>query len=248
MATGEWLLLTGLVGAVFLGTSTQRVTGVGFALVSSPLLVALLGPFDGVIVVNIFGTLTAFTVFVRVRSQVEYAQALRMLVPALVAIVPGAWVAREVRADVLSVLIASLVVAALAGSFFVRPGGLFSRHTGAVVAGAVSGFMNVTAGVGGPAVSAYAVASRWPQTAFAATAQLYFFVLGLASLLAKHAIPDLGWHQLVGCLVAVIAGVVVGERLSKRVPPRVARIAVVAIAFAGAGLILARGITGWVGY
>jgi len=248
VSTDDWLLLAGLVGAIFLGTSTQRITGVGFALISSPLLVALLGPFDGVIVVNIFGTLTAFAVFWRVRSQVEYSRAVRMLVPALVAIIPGAWVAREVPPHVLSVLIGALVVLALAGSFVARPGGFFSGRPGAVLAGAVSGFMNVTAGVGGPAVSAYAVASRWPQTAFAATAQLYFFVLGLTSLLAKQALPDLHWPQVAGCILAVVAGVVVGEQTSRRIPPQVARTGVIALAFLGSGLILTRGILGWVGY
>lgn len=248
MSLHEWMLLAGLGGAIFLGTSTQRVTGVGFALVSSPLLVALLGPFDGILVVNVFGTLTAFAVFWQVRSQVEYARAARMLVPALVAIIPGAWVARAVRPDILSVIIGVLVIAALVGSFFAQPGGMLSNQTGAALAGAVSGFMNVTAGVGGPAVSAYAVASRWPQTAFAATAQLYFFVLGLVSLLAKQALPNLGWPQITGCLVAVVAGIVVGDRTSRRLPQRVAGIGVIAIAFVGSALILIRGAVDWVGY
>ncbi len=37
-----------VLAAVFVGAVAQRVTGLGFALVVSPVLVILLGPFDGV--------------------------------------------------------------------------------------------------------------------------------------------------------------------------------------------------------
>ncbi|ALJ21981.1 sulfite exporter TauE/SafE family protein [Microbacterium sp. No. 7] len=238
----EWPLLAGLGVAVFLGTATQRITGMGFALVASPFLVALLGPFEGVLVVNVFGLITAAVVFLRVFREVEYRRALLLLVPATIAAIPGAIVARTVSPPLLMIIVGGLLIVALVGSLVVRNRRLFGGKRGAVAAGFVSGFMNVTAGVGGPAISAYAIASRWPQRAFAATAQLYFCVLGGVSLLAKWSLPRLDPPQWAACAAAVICGVIVGELLSRWVSPRAARAFVVVIAFAGALLILVKGI------
>lgn len=240
-----WLILAGLGGSVLLGSSLQRITGVGFALVASPFLVAVLGPLNGVLVVNLFGALTSLSVFVRTFRQVEYKRVLLMLVPALVAVIPGAWVALHVRADVLSVLIGALIIVALVGSFFAQRGALFSGRAGAMVSGAVSGFMHVTAGVGGPAVSAYAIASRWPQQAFAASVQLYFFVLSVASLAMKGTLPVLDGAQWVTCAVALVVGMGVGELLSARIPSIRSRQLVILLAFAGAVLILVTGAVEW---
>ena len=44
-----------VIAAVLIGSSMQRITGMGFALVAAPFLVLLLGPIDGVIVVNVCG-------------------------------------------------------------------------------------------------------------------------------------------------------------------------------------------------
>lgn len=246
MVASSWLPLLGLAGAVFLGSSTQRITGVGFALVASPFLVVLLGPFRGVIVINAIGTVTAFLVFLQVRKVVEYRRVLRMYIPALVAVIPGAWAARLVPSEILSVIIGVLILVALTGSIMVRRTDIFGGSGGAIAAGAASGFMNVTAGVGGPAVSAYAVASRWPQKEFAASIQLYFALLGLTSLIAKWSVPALSLVQVIVCIVALVFGIVTGQKLHHRVSARTGRVAVVAIAFAGAILLLLKGSMEWI--
>ena len=235
-----WPLLA-LGGAVFLGTSTQRISGVGFALVASPFLVAILGPFNGVLVVNVFGALTALLVLSQVFRLVEYRRAILLLVPAILAIVPGSLVALYLRSDVLSILIGTMIIVALVAGLVLKEGVLFRGRLGVVLAGAVSGFMSVTAGVGGPAVTAYAVATRWPHAAFAATAQLYFFGTGVASLSAKHTLPQLDGYQWATCAVALGLGALAGNTIAPRVPAKAARFAVIVLAFAGAGLILTKG-------
>ena len=44
-----------LAAAVFVGASTQRISGMGFALVASPFLVIVLGPHAGITLVNLLG-------------------------------------------------------------------------------------------------------------------------------------------------------------------------------------------------
>lgn len=234
--------IAALGGATFLGTATQRLTGVGFALVAAPLLVLILGPFNGVLIVNVLGSLTALLVLVQVLHLVEYKKVLRLMVPAGLAIIPGAWVASAARPDVLSIVIGVLIVVALSVSLKAKEAAWLQGNWGALIAGSVSGFMNVASGAGGPAITAYAVASRWPQLGFAASAQLYFFGVGTISLLAKHTVPDLSPAQWASCALGLAAGIGAGGIFAGKVSPRAGRIAVVTLAFAGAAAILVNGI------
>lgn len=247
MSLSDPQILAGLIGSILLGAALQRVTGVGFALVAAPFLVAVLGPFNGVLVVNLFGTVTALAVFIRVFRQVEYRRVMLLLAAAMVATLPGAWVAMNVRADVLSVVIGVLILVALGGAVLLRRCSFMGGRAGAVAGGFTSGFMNVTAGVGGPAVSAYAVASSWPQPAFAASAQLYFCVLGASSMLAKFSLPDLDVVQWLAGGAALLTGIAVGEVLARRVPAGVARRAVIVLSLVGALVVIAKGALEWGG-
>src|SRR5699024_8929674 len=84
--------LIGLAAAVFVGASTQRISGMGFALVASPFLVIVLGPFEGIMLVNFLGACSSFLIFGQVFRQVEYKKIALLLVPAVIMTFPGAWV------------------------------------------------------------------------------------------------------------------------------------------------------------
>lgn len=239
----SWLSLALLGGIVLAGATMQRVSGMGFALVASPLLVVLLGPLDGVVVINILAIVISGSVFLTVLRQVEYRKALLLLIPAVIGTVPGAFVARLVPAPLLSTIVGLLVIVALCLSFVARRAPLFSGRAGAIGAGLLSGFMSTTAGVGGPAISAYAIASRWPQRAFAATVQLYFCLLAGVSLAVKWSWPSLGWQEWVACGIGVVVGLVGGHLLTRHIGPRGARVLVVLCAFAGAIGITAKGLS-----
>jgi hypothetical protein len=150
-------------------------------------------------------------------------------------------VARLVPGPLLPVVVGSLIVISLIGSFFVVENVRLMGRGGAVLAGGVSGFMSVTVGVGGPAVSAYAIATRWPQTAFAASVQLYFGVLAAVSLLFKGALPVLSGLEWAVCGLALVLGIVVGHLLAKVINARGARLLVIVFAFTGAVLIIVKG-------
>ena len=91
-----WLPLLGVAAAVAVGAATQRVTGLGFSLVSAPFLVLLLGPFAGVLVANVLGVAVSSLVLAQLWRDVDLRRALLLTVPALVAgfvgAVANAWV------------------------------------------------------------------------------------------------------------------------------------------------------------
>ncbi|TFD58906.1 sulfite exporter TauE/SafE family protein [Cryobacterium suzukii] len=236
-----------VIAAVLVGSSMQRITGMGFALVAAPFLVLLLGPVDGVIVVNVCGALTASIILMRVFRQVDWRRYGVLAVCAVVGIVPGSYVLQFVSVAWLEISIGVLVAAGLTISVNLGRVVVRDRLGFRVMAGMTSGFMNTTAGVGGPAVSIYAIATGWPQRSFAATMQPYFLTIGLASLASKFALgsadlpqlPVLVW-VLIGC--ACIVGLIVGDRLATVIEPHVARRLLVIVAYLGSFATIVRGV------
>ena len=231
--------IIGLAAAVFVGASTQRISGMGFALVSSPFLVMVLGPHEGVMLVNLLGACSSLLIFAQVFRQVEYRKVAFMLIPAMLMTIPGAWVANSLDGPWLNIGISFMVILALCSSFMIRNLAMAQSRGLAIGAGAVSGFMSVTAGVSGPAIAGYAVASRWPQAQFAISVQLYFLVLSLTSLIAKGGMPQLHWQQWGACFGAMVLGIVLGNFLAPRIPQKFSRAFVVLIAFSGAVSLMA---------
>lgn len=237
-----------MLAAVLVGASMQRVTGMGFGIVVAPFLVLLLGPIDGVILVNAGAVITASVILVRVRRGVEWGRYGFLVVFALIGIIPGALLLRVIPAAWLEISIGALVAAGLTMSLSVGRVALRDRAVYRVIAGFLAGFMNVTSGVGGPAVSVYAVATHWPQKSFAATMQPFFLTLGLASLLAKVATGTAAAPQLSGLVWMLIAatclaGLGIGELLSRVIEPHIARRMLVAIAYLGSAATIVRGIS-----
>ena len=102
---------------------------------------------------------------------IEWRKAVLLGVPALLAVPVGAWVARNLPPAPLMVVVGLLVVVALVAVLVSERARVLRGRGGAVAAGAMSGFMNVTAGVGGPAIILYAVSTAWEHRQFLATFQ-----------------------------------------------------------------------------
>ncbi|GEP25850.1 sulfite exporter TauE/SafE family protein [Cryobacterium levicorallinum] len=236
-----------VIAAVLIGSSMQRITGMGFALVAAPFLVLLLGPIDGVIVVNVCGALTAGVILTRVFRDVDWRRYGILAACAVIGIVPGSYVLQFVPVAWLEISIGVLVAAGLTVSVNLGRVVVRDRLSFRVIAGMTSGVMNTTAGVGGPAVSIYAIATGWPQRSFAATMQPYFLTIGLASLSSKFALGSAGVPELpvlvwilIGC--ACIVGLIVGDLLSRVIEPHVARRLLVIVAYLGSFATIVRGV------
>lgn len=232
--------------AVFVGASAQRVTGMGFALMAAPLLILVIGGFAGVLVVNVCGALTSAMILTRVWREVNWARWRMLVAGALIGILPGAWLVSVAPGEWLEVVVGALVLLALGSALLVRRPFTGAEGGSLLASGAVSGLMSVTAGIGGPAVSAYAVATGWQQRAFAATMQPYFLTTGLISFSAKLLLNPTGSPLSVSAwgavLLACAAGVAVGEMLQNTINRVTARRLLIALAVVGACAAMGRGL------
>ncbi|MFH8385041.1 TSUP family transporter [Kitasatospora sp. NPDC018058] len=240
---GGWVgeVVLGLV--VLVGASVQRLAGIGFALVAAPVLVLMLGPNSGVTLANFAAGAISAVGLAGSWRQVRPTTMLPLLIAASCTVPAGAWVAAVVPTSELLIGIGLLVSAA---SLLVIRGvraAALRGVGGALVAGATSGFMNSAAGVGGPAMSLYAVNSGWKAREFVPNAQLYGVVVNAFSLATKG-LPALSASSWGLVAVALAGGAAVGRLLAARVPEHRARVVVLGLALAGGLTTLVKGVSG----
>jgi hypothetical protein len=225
--------------AVLIGAAAQRVSGMGFALTAAPVLVLLIGPFDGVLLVNLAGAVSASIVISRVWRNIDWRQFRLLTLPALLTIIPGAYVSVLLGGPALQVTVGFILVAALTVSLLIRRADKTVPQTqAAILSGAASGFMSATAGIGGPGVGVYSVLTRWEQKSFAATIQPFFVALGVTSFLTKvvlsdQGLPDYEWWVWPLVILCTLIGLTIGEWLTRFVSARLARTIVIVISYLG---------------
>lgn len=233
-----WLL----VGAgVFLGAAMQRVTGLGFGLVSGPVLVLALGPFTGVLLANLMSLVVNVVLLGMLWRHVMWRRTALLAVPALAMVPVGALVVRALPGPVLSLAVGLTILLALVVVLVSRRARVLHGNRGAVVAGAASGFMNATAAVGGPAVTVYAVSTGWRGVGLVASLQLYFALINAAALLAKG-LPSLPPATWLAAALGLLVGSAVGHLLSRRVGFEQAFPVVVALALVATSVTVVRSV------
>lgn len=230
--SGGWPFLLLLGGTVLLGAAVQRLAGIGFGLLAGPALVLLMGPVEGVALVNCAGVaigivgLAASWRRVRLRMMVPLVAAAGVTVPL------GAWLALRLPEPVLLAVFGTLItVAVLLLMRGARVRALRGRG-GAVAAGAASGFMNSAAGTGGPALSLYAVNAGWTSVEFVPNAHFYAVLVNLTSVAAKG-LPRLDGPAWLLTAATMAAGVLLGQVLAARTPEQGARRIILGLALAG---------------
>jgi uncharacterized membrane protein YfcA len=221
--------------AVLVGAMAQSVAGLGFALVSGPLLVALLGASVGVAAAVSLSTVLNVVLLAREWRAVRWRSAALLLVPAAVMTPVWVFVVRH-ASDRLAAALAGAVtlagVAAVGSGVRVRAA---RGSAGAVAAGVVSSAMNAVAAIGGPAAMLYAANAGWSVVATRATLQAYFLGLNVVTL------AILGVHLPSPVLLGALAvGAAAGSVVAGRVPAVTARRLTLALAAAGALAVLTR--------
>ncbi|WP_329082436.1 sulfite exporter TauE/SafE family protein [Streptosporangium sp. NBC_01469] len=237
----SWAVVVVLGVIVVVGASVQRLAGIGFALVAVPALVMLLGPAEGVVLANCAAAVISAAGLADTWRQVRLAAMIPLVVAASCTVPAGAWVATRLPELVLLAGTGLLVsVAAMLVMWGARVPALRGA-TGAVAAGAASGFMNSSAGVGGPVVSLYAVNVGWTVREFVPNAQFYGLVVNALSVAAKG-LPQLTTPVWLLIAAAIAAGLVIGQALAQRVPERPARLIVLLLALTGGLTTLGKGL------
>jgi uncharacterized protein len=114
---------------------------------------------------------------------------------------------------------------------------------GIVLLGAAGGFMNSSAGLGGPPVSLYAVNAGWTIHEFVPNALFYGVIVNAFSV-ATNGLPRLTTDTWAVAVAGLTVGALIGRALAGRVPEQRARLLVLLLALAGGASTLLKGVWG----
>lgn len=195
-----------VAAAVLAGALVQSATGLGFALVAGPVLVAALPPEDAVLTLAVLAFVLAVLVLAE-GGAVDRAA----LAPVLLAAVPGAiagvLILRALPAEGVQAAVGAAVLGAVALRLRRRP-----LQAPAVAIGGVVGALTTSVGVNGPPLALWLQARGLRATALRATLAAAFLgldLLGMAVLLAAGAGVE------TATLLVSLAAVVLGHQLGR---------------------------------
>ena len=196
------------VAIAVVGAAVQGAIGLGFGLLSAPFLAIIDTDFiPGAVLVAVLPLSTS--VAVRAKNDVDRRSAALALAGRIPGVVAGAVVAAAVSSRMLSIGLGTVVLIAVAMSIWLPS---VPTTTGLTVgAGAVSGFMGTTTGVGGPPMAL--LYQRGSPTVVRATLSAYFSIGTVLSIVALTLAGDLTARQWrLGALL--LPGVVIGLAVS----------------------------------
>jgi len=226
--------------AVAAGVVAQAVTGFGFSLVGAPFLIAAYRAPGGVQLNLVLSAAVNVAVLARDHRHADARAAALLLAPAVVAVLPAAYVVRRVPRGPLTVVAGAVCLSAVA---VLATGRRFRRGSGpaaTAVAGLVCGAMNVVAGISGPPAVLFALNADWPVDRLRPTMQLFFLGLNILTL-AALGLPDRLPPTL---LLGFAAGLLLARLLGHRPSPGAVRTGTLLLAAVGGAVAVARGLMG----
>ncbi|MEJ6014163.1 sulfite exporter TauE/SafE family protein [Corynebacterium sp. H127] len=232
---------------VALGSSLQRVAGMGLGLIAAPILAFVMGPVEGVMVVNVLAMINAFLTAISVRQFINWRRCGAIGCVMVVGSVAGALLIKSVSNALLLIIFGVLILLALFLVTVLKGRMPTPRGTAPLlVTGVISGFTNTLAAVAGPVITVYAQAAKWDHRSFSATLQPLFVISGGTSFIVKTLmgagnISDTSvWVWPVGVL-GMFIGIFLGTRLSRVISRSRAHKLALGLASAGGFSALVRG-------
>lgn len=243
MTSDQLLIMT----AIFcLGAIVQGIAGMGFGMVVVPIMSIMVGSANGVLWGNITGLMTAIMLAIAKRRDIEWKKVGIMILFSVPAVLLTAFFLGKLNQSWLDVVVGGLMIAMVIFSLTALRFPPVSGVGPLATTGFISGMLSATVAQSGPALAAYAQASRWKQKNFAATLQPYFIMLNSVVIPSKL-LNGLGSVQaltplfLIVAFSAILAGTLIARPLSRVIPFTAARGLALTIAAVGAVTILFRG-------
>ncbi len=236
----EWTLANGLLATAFvtLGAVLQAVTGLGAGLIIVPLLALI--SIDLIPGPLIFGSLALSTAMaVSGRRQIDFANTRTILFGVLLGTVAAAAYISRLPLDALGIVFGVIILAAIVISLRAPRFSLTSR--GNVLAGALSGFLGTSAGVGAPVLAL--LFQHHPGKTLRATLAFLYAASSITMVIFLHVAGRFGVQELLSGLFLIpgfLLGYVLSPKLASLVDRGYARSAVLIVSTISACVLIWR--------
>ncbi|NWN87358.1 MAG: sulfite exporter TauE/SafE family protein [Micrococcaceae bacterium] len=242
------MLIVGILLLTFIATALQRITGLGFAMLSAPFAVVVLGTHQGIMLITALAIIASLLMLPSMWRDIDWSRVWWIGLPTMLSIPPAAWVGTMIDGSIIYLLVGALVIVGLGAALLMRGTTQPVTSRGAqILTGIGAGAGSVLAGIGGPAMTIFGVLSRWPVASFAASLQPMWIMACSAVLVSRFTLmdstlPELEWWAWMLAALGIAAGMWVGQRALGKVNDRVVFGIVVVLAMVGAVLSVITGI------
>jgi uncharacterized membrane protein YfcA len=236
-----------VAAATLVAALVQATGGIGFALVLTPVLFAVLSAVGAIVVATGLGLVLNVLVLFAERRRPSVAW--REVVPILVAAAPGAVVGllvlRALPKPVLQIVVGVAVIAT--ALLRLRGRVRVSARIGwvRVPLGFTTGVMTTSTGISGPPVALWLSSRGLPAKRVRDSLGAMFLILGIIAALTLLPVvheAHVGAATLIAAVVAVVVGHAIGSRLFARLTPRHFEVLLLAITLASGGASLVLGL------
>ncbi|MGH8796582.1 MAG: sulfite exporter TauE/SafE family protein [Caldimonas sp.] len=233
-----WTAFTFIATAVLVGGFVQGATGVGFALITAPVIGLLLPALLPVCVLVLMLPLNVYVVW-RERAALDRSGAKWITAGRIVGTAGGLWVLVALSASHLAIVVGLATIAAVLATVLAPA---FTPGRQAFIAsGLVTGITETATGIGGPPLAL--VYQHQPVAMMRSTVALCFLIGELVSLATLLAAGRVGSQQLLAAaqlLPALGLGALLSHAVHHRVNARFLRAFVLVFALASGVVLLVR--------
>lgn len=219
----------------------QGFSGFGASLVAIPLLLSVMDSRTAVPVASLLALTINATMVARLHGHIRRGPTAWLLAGSLPGLAFGAWILDGASDALIKGLLGLTILLLVADSLLARRPRRATAAGWAAAAGFFSGAIGLCTGAAGPPVIAWAARQPWTRDQLRATLTGYFLLTGVG-IVGTQALGGLTTPRVVGLyawsLPALVAGILVGGALARRVGDAGFRKAVLALLGAlGAGLV-----------
>lgn len=226
---------------VFLAILTQATVGFGLALVSMPLLVAVLGIKTATPLVALIATVAELVILGRYWRSIQFQSIKPLIISSVIGIPLGVFILREVDAAIITPILGVVILGyALYALFSPRLPRLAGRAW-AYGFGFIGGILGGAYNTSGPPVIIYGSCRRWPPDEFKGNLQGYFIPVTLL-VLVVHGVSGnyttAVWQNFLWAIPGIILGLIGGFFISGRLDSnRFRKIVLILLVFLGLRLL-----------
>jgi len=198
----------------------QSITGFGFAVVGTPLLLFFMQPMQVVSLMTFGALLLNLLVIYKTRGQSDPKVIWPLFAASLVGIIPGVYILKIIDPVLLKFCIGVLI---LVVAFFMASDYVVAikrERLATVLVGIVSGFMGGSTSLSGPPVALFLMNQQQNKEAFRANLVRYFCFGNIATLIVMYYMDtvDTGaFTQFLYAIPGVLVGVWLGEKAFAKV-------------------------------
>ncbi|MDR3584048.1 MAG: sulfite exporter TauE/SafE family protein [Desulfosporosinus sp.] len=212
----------------------QSITGFGFAVVGTPLLLFFMEPRQVVSLMNFDALLLNLMVIYKTRGRSDPKVIWPLFTASLFGIIPGVYILKVIDPSILKLcigIIILLVACLMASNYAVT---IKREKLATVLVGILSGFMGGSTSLSGPPVALFLMNQQQDKEAFRANLVRFFCLGNIATLIIMYYMDTLDtsvFTQLIYAIPGVLVGVWLGEKAFAKVSPKFFRWLTLSIIF-----------------